>query len=154
MRKIFTAVIAGPLLLLALACGAAPDTDVTTSTDTGATGQAATTPGVPVVPVEASTAPAMTNSQQQAVKKAKSYLDFTAFSRSGLIKQLKFEGFSEADATFAVDSLNADWNAQADAKAKSYLEFTSFSHSGLIKQLKFEGFTDAQAAHGVASVGL
>jgi hypothetical protein len=44
-------------------------------------------------------------SQQQAVRKAKSYLRVSAFSRSGLIKQLKFEGFSTKDATRAVDSL-------------------------------------------------
>lgn len=119
-------------------------------TATTTTGSQAAAVDAPV----ATTAPAMTNSQKQAVKKAKSYLEYTAFSRSGLIKQLKYEGFSEADATFAVDSLNVDWNVQAAAKAKSYLEFTSFSRSGLIKQLKYEGFTDAQAAHGVASVGL
>ena len=34
-------------------------------------------------------------SQQNAVRKAKDYLDYTAFSRSGLINQLvEFEGFA------------------------------------------------------------
>jgi hypothetical protein len=95
-------------------------------------------------------------SQQQAVRKAEDYLDYTAFSRSGLINQLvEFEGFSTQDATFAVDSLNVDWNEQAVKKAKDYLDYTAFSRSGLINQLvEFEGFTPAQAAYGVAATGL
>ncbi|XKG11107.1 Ltp family lipoprotein [Sutcliffiella horikoshii] len=36
---------------------------------------------------------------------AQDYLDYTAFSRSGLIQQLEFEGFSNADATYAVDEV-------------------------------------------------
>lgn len=44
-----------------------------------------------------------TGGQTNAVKKAESYLDYTAFSRSGLIEQLEYEGFSTEDATYAVD---------------------------------------------------
>ncbi|MBW0119566.1 Ltp family lipoprotein, partial [Pseudonocardia abyssalis] len=80
--------------------------------------------------------------------------DFMAFSRSGLIKQLEFEGFSTADATFAVDTVDVDWMVQAEKSAQSYLDFTSFSRSGLIDQLEFEGFTSEQARHGADSVGL
>ena len=43
--------------------------------------------------------------REQAVKSAKNYLDFSAFSRSGLISQLEFEGFSTEDATYAVDQV-------------------------------------------------
>jgi hypothetical protein len=95
-------------------------------------------------------------SQQQAVRKAGDYLEYTAFSRSGLINQLaSFEGFSTEDATFAVDSLTVDWNEQAAKKAKDYLEYTAFSRNGLINQLvSFEGFTPAQAAYGVSTTGL
>ncbi|MEO7061776.1 MAG: Ltp family lipoprotein [Lapillicoccus sp.] len=99
-------------------------------------------------------AAAGTVSQQNAVRSAEGYLDFTAFSRSGLIGQLKFEGFTSADATYAVDTLNIDWNEQAAKSAKSYLEMTSFSHSSLVAQLKFEGFTDQQAEYGVQQAGL
>ncbi|MFC7597842.1 Ltp family lipoprotein [Terrabacter sp. GCM10028922] len=97
---------------------------------------------------------AMTVSQEQAVSKAESYLELTAFSRKGLIKQLEFEEFSKADATYAVDHITVNWKEQAAKKAESYLELTSFSRGGLLRQLKFEGFTDAQAAYGVKSVGL
>jgi colicin import membrane protein len=98
--------------------------------------------------------PGYTVSQEQAIDKAAEYLDFTAFSKSGLIAQLKFEGFSKADASFAVEHVNVDWNEQAELKAQDYLDYTSFSRSGLIDQLEFEGFTHKQAVHGVNSVGL
>ena len=93
-------------------------------------------------------------SVQQAVGQAQDYLDFSSFSRSGLINQLEFEGFSSKDATAAVDSLNIDWNEQAALKALEYLDFSSFSRSGLIDQLVFEGFTQSQAQYGVSQAGL
>ena len=93
-------------------------------------------------------------SYQQAVAKAQDYLDYSSFSRSGLIDQLEFEGFSTPDATAAVDSLNVDWNEQAALKALEYLDFSSFSRSGLIDQLVFEGFTQSQAQYGVSQAGL
>lgn len=95
-----------------------------------------------------------TVSQQNAVRKAASYLDYTAFSRTGLIHQLEFEKYSTDDATWAVDRVTVDWNAQAAKKAKSYLEYTSFSRSGLVDQLLFEGFTPEQAEYGASTTGL
>lgn len=95
-----------------------------------------------------------TLSQKNAVRKAKSYLEMSAFSRSGLIKQLEFEKFSTEDAVYAVDKIGADWNKQAERKAKSYLEMSGFSRDSLIKQLEFEGFTSAQAIYGVDAIGL
>jgi len=97
------------------------------------------------------TEPAMTAGQRNAVDSASGYLSFTSFSRSGLIDQLEFEGYSTDDATYAVDSLQVDWNDQAIKSARDYLSFTSFSRSGLVDQLEFEGFTAAQAEHGVAA---
>ena len=91
-----------------------------------------------------------TVSQSNARKKGTSYLKSSAFSRKGLIEQLEFEGFSNADATYGTDAQNADWNAQAVLKAASYLKSSSFSRSGLVEQLVYEGFTDAQAEYGVA----
>jgi hypothetical protein len=41
-----------------------------------------------------------TVSQENAVEKVADYLDYTAFSRSGLIKQLEYEGFTAAQATY------------------------------------------------------
>ena len=90
-------------------------------------------------------------SQQNAVRKAREYLSISSFSRRGLIEQLEYEGFSTADATFAVDSISVDWNQQAVEKAQEYLSISSFSRQGLIEQLEYEGFTPSQAAYGVAA---
>lgn len=99
-------------------------------------------------------APALTMSQEQAVGTAEDYLGYQSFSRKGLIDQLKFEGFSAKDATFAVDYLKVDWNDQAAKKAKEYLSMQHFSRIGLIEQLEFEGFTARQASYGVTKAGL
>lgn len=95
----------------------------------------------------------LTISQQNAMRTTANYLDYTAFSYSGLVDQLEFEGYSTEDATFAVDHCGADWNEQAAKKAQDYLDFMSFSRSGLIDQLEFEGFTREQAEYGVTAVG-
>ena len=95
----------------------------------------------------------MTMGQQQATAKGESYLNMAGFSRQGLIDQLVYEGFSEADATFAVDQLAPNWNEQAAKKAQSYINMSSFSRQGLIDQLIYEGFTEAQAEHGAKAVG-
>jgi len=46
-----------------------------------------------------------TLSQENAIKMAKSYLEYTAFSKSGLTEQLEFEGFTTEEATYAVDQI-------------------------------------------------
>lgn len=98
--------------------------------------------------------PTETVSQANAVESALSYIEYSAFSRKGLIDQLKFEDFSTADATYAVDAIDVDWNEQAAKSAASYLEYSSFSRQGLIDQLIFEGFTKSQAEYGVSTTGL
>lgn len=103
---------------------------------------------------EKSSAPKETPAQENARESAASYLDLSAFSRTGLIKQLKFEGYSEKDAVYGVDAQKADWNKQAAASGEAYLEMSSFSRQGLIDQLVFEGFTPQQAAFGATKNGL
>lgn len=107
---------------------------------------------IPPVPVPTTQVESL--SQQQAVKKAQSYLNIIAFSRSGLIEQLEFEGFSKSDSTYAVDKLNVDWKQQALKKAKSYLSIMAFSRTGLIEQLEFEGYSRADATYAVDQIGL
>jgi hypothetical protein len=92
-----------------------------------------------------------TVSQRNAVSKAASYLRSSAFSRSGLIGQLEYEGFSTSDATYGVDAQNADWNAQAVKKGSSYLRTSSFSRTSLIGQLEYEGFSNSQSVYGTDS---
>lgn len=95
----------------------------------------------------------ITPEQKNALNKAKSYLSLTAFSRSGLIHQLEFEGYSTQDATYAVDNCGANWNDLAIKKAKSYLSHSSFSKQSLVEQLEFEGYTHKEAIYGVDRCG-
>lgn len=90
--------------------------------------------------------------KKNALRKANEYLDYMAFSYSGLIDQLKYEGFSESEAEYGADNCGADWNEQAEKKAKEYLDFMAFSYDGLVEQLEYEGFTHSQAIHGADSV--
>ncbi|WP_375236616.1 Ltp family lipoprotein [Microbacterium schleiferi] len=107
--------------------------------------------------------PQLTLGQQNAIRSAQSYLDFTAFSRAGLFEQLTSEygeGFEAADAEFAIAHLEqnglVDWNAEAAESAQSYLDFTSFSRQGLYEQLTSEygeQFTPEQAEYALTAVG-
>ena len=105
-------------------------------------------------PTPATSYPNETVSQKSARRKAEDYLRITPFSRTGLITQLKYEGFSTDDATYAVTILSPDWNQQAAAKAQDYLRVMPFSRTGLITQLEYEGFTQDEAVYGVNSTGL
>ena len=129
----------------------AEDPDATVTATTPATGGTAAEGSTVALTVEVK--PALSLPQQNAIGKAESYLEYQAFSRSGLIAQLEFEGYSTEDATFGTDHIAADWSAQAGAKAKSYLDYQSFSREGLYDQLIFEGFSDAEANAGLAAVG-
>ena len=117
--------------------------------------QAASVPSsqpVQQTPTASGRAPS-TAGERNALELARQYLAYTAFSRTGLIGQLEYEGCSHADASFAADNCGADWNEQALAKALEYLDYSAFSYSGLIEQLKYEGFTDSQAAYGADRCG-
>ena len=103
---------------------------------------------------DSSDRPKETRSQANARAKAEEYLAMSAFSRKGLIDQLKFEGFSKKDAKYGADAQNANWKKQAALKAEEYLAQQSFSRQGLIEQLMFEGFTRKQAEYGVQQTGL
>lgn len=105
-------------------------------------------------PMKATPAPAMSVEQRNAQRSAQDYLRFMAFSRTSLIGQLEYEGYPAGVATWAVDSLNTNYNDQAAKSARSYLSLMPFSRDGLIGQLEFEGFTDAQAVYGANAVGL
>ncbi|MFD6177139.1 MULTISPECIES: Ltp family lipoprotein [unclassified Isoptericola] len=101
-----------------------------------------------------------TVAQQNALESAQSYLEYSGFSKQGLLDQLTSEygdGFETADATWAIKHVDADWKAEAVESAESYLEYDSFSRSGLIDQLSSEygdQYTRAQAEYAADQVGL
>ena len=108
---------------------------------------------------EVSNEPSLTNSQRNAVRSAKQYLEMTGFSRDGLIQQLSSsagDGYDVNDAKIAVDSLNNNWNEEAVKSAKLYLEMTGFSCNGLIEQLSSKAgdkYTVSQATYGAKQAG-
>jgi Host cell surface-exposed lipoprotein len=155
MARAITALTVALIALIGCAVEEDPVADAVATSSPAAT----TAPAVTEAPPPETEAPAEpevteTAGQSNARRKAESYLSFSAFSRSGLIGQLEFEGFSTEDATYAVDAVGADWMAQAAEKAASYLSFSAFSRQGLIDQLLFEGFSPEEAEHGVTAVGL
>ncbi len=129
----------------------APVVEKTTPAPTPAKTETKTTPAPTPTPTPVSSE---TTSQKNAVRKAKSYVSYTAFSHDGLVAQLEYEQFSHADAVYGADNSGANWNEQAAKKAKSYMEMSAYSRGSLIEQLKYEKFTQAQAEYGANAVGL
>lgn len=102
----------------------------------------------------------ITLAMENALGAAQDYLDYSAFSRQGLIDQLSSEygsGFKVEDATWAVGQLHVDWKEQAVRSAKDYLNYTHFSRQGLIDQLSSPygaQFTLEEATYAVNKLGL
>jgi hypothetical protein len=98
---------------------------------------------------------AAARANRRAVESAESYLAMSGFSKQGLYEQLSSqagEGFSQAEAQYAVDHVGADWNREAVESARSYLEMSPMSRDALIEQLSSsagEGFTYEQAVYAV-----
>lgn len=96
---------------------------------------------------------------ENAYRQAQSYLEFSAFSKQGLIDQLTSEygsGYKKKAAKEAVEYLEesgeVDWYDEAYRSAKDYLDSSPFSKKGLIAQLssKYGGqFTEKQATKAV-----
>ncbi len=91
--------------------------------------------------------------EQNALSQANSYLSISHFSASGLIEQLEFEGYTTAEAEYAVANCGADWNEQALRTAQSYLDLSGFSYSGLHDQLTYEGFLPTEVQYAIDNCG-
>jgi hypothetical protein len=95
---------------------------------------------------------------RRALESAEGYLAMSGFSKSGLYEQLSSsagEGFTQAEARYAVDHVGADWNKEAVQSARSYLDMSPMSRADLIDQLSSsagEGFTYEQALYAVNKV--
>ncbi len=94
----------------------------------------------------------------RALQSAEDYLSMGGFSKQGLYEQLSSsagEGFTAAQAQYAVDHVHVNWNHQAVESARSYLETSPMSRAELLDQLTSsagEGFTYAQALYAVNKV--
>jgi Host cell surface-exposed lipoprotein len=148
-------------------CPQDPATTATTAPATSApasTAPASSAPAstAPASSAPANTAPAMSAADQQAVEAAQGYLNLgSGFSAESLFKQLTSSygnGFTAAQANFAINYLHPDWDQQAVEAAKGYMALgTGFSRESLIQQLTSSygnGFTYAQAEYAATQVGL
>lgn len=123
--------------------------DSTTSSNDSSSSTTTTTPSTSS---NAST-PSPTMGEKNALGSARQYLSISAFSYTGLINQLEYEGYTTEEATYAADNCSANWNEQAAKSAKEYLNISSFSRQELINQLIYEGYTQEQAEYGVTQNG-
>ena len=94
-----------------------------------------------------------TTEEKNALKKAESYSKTMHMSKQGIYNQLtsSVEGFTKEAAQYAIDNIDADWNANALAKAKSYQQTMSMSKQGVYNQLTstVEGFTKEHAQYAI-----
>lgn len=95
-----------------------------------------------------------TENQERARLDAKTYYESSWFSRTGMIEQLEFDGFSNEDATYGVDALGIDWGQEAIGTADSAISSEWFSRQGLIDHLVYQGFTDTEAISAVDAIGV
>ncbi|HTN54952.1 MAG TPA: Ltp family lipoprotein [Microbacterium sp.] len=105
---------------------------------------------------EAPAAPAVPVEYASALSKAESYSALMHMSKAGIYDQLTSEygeKFTPEAAQYAVDTIQADWNANALAKAKDYQKTMSMSPAAIRDQLTSaygEKFTAAEADYAIA----
>jgi hypothetical protein len=153
------------ILIIAASAGSGAGTDQSARTASENTSQdsqknkpAAQEESVAQQEPAAESEPEMTSGQKRALQSAENYLDLTGMSKAGLIQQLSSsagDGFSKADATFAANNVDADWEQEAVEAAKNYLEISPMSKDALIQQLSSaagDKFTPAQARYAANKV--
>jgi host cell surface-exposed lipoprotein len=126
--------------------GCMDSTDDGDSNRRGASQQGGSGPG------SGSGGPELTSSQERALRSAQNSVDREGSSPLGLIQHLRYdEGFSKADAKFAVDHVRANWEEQAVDSAQERVDATDgYSPTSLIQHLVWEsGFTKADARSAV-----
>ena len=95
---------------------------------------------------------------KSALNKAGTYSEMMHMSKVGIYDQLTSEygdKFSAEAAQYAVDNVEADWNANALASAKNYSDTMHMSKAGIYDQLTSEygeKFTPEEAAYAIQNL--
>ena len=116
-----------------------------------------------VTPVETSEeapkeAESVPKEYKNALKKAEQYSSIMHMSKQGIYDQLTSEygeGFPEDAAQYAIDNIDADWEANALAKAQTYSDTMHMSKRGIYDQLISEygeKFTEDEAQYAIDNV--
>jgi len=96
-------------------------------------------------------------SLQSAFDAARYYLDTEALSRSALLERMGWGvggSYSEAEALYAVNHVDAEWKAEAVQDAKNRLEDQGLSRKWLMWYLtEADGFSKAEATYAVSRIG-
>lgn len=92
---------------------------------------------------------------RKALKTAENYSKRLHLSKQGIYDQLisEAEGFSPEAAQYAIDNIQADWNANALAKAKEYEKTLNMSDEAIREQLVSEygeQFTQEEADYAIS----
>ena len=98
-----------------------------------------------------------TPSLQSAFDAARYYLDTEAVSKVALLQRMGWgvgESYSEAEALYAVNHVDAEWKAEAVQDAKNRLEDQGLSRKWLMWYLtEADGFSKAEATYAVSRIG-
>ena len=151
----FIAVVAViALAALGKALGVKGTTPTTAGQSASAPAATATTEAAPTAAPTAEATQDVPREHKNALEKAKSYSKTMHMSKQGIYNQLtsKIEGFDAEAAQYAVDNLDADYNANALAKAKEYANNLHMSSDAIRTQLtsQIDGFTEDEADYAVA----
>lgn len=112
----------------------------------------------PVTEAEVETEVDIPREYKSALKKAESYSNMMHMSKAAIYNQLVSEygeKFTEEAATYAMENIKADWNANALAKAESYSETMHMSKAGIFDQLISEygeQFTKDEAQYAIDNI--
>jgi hypothetical protein len=146
--------IIGVLIALGIIGSAAGGNNPSTPASTSTADKVATAASTPTPPTPTPT-PAVPAEYTSALNQATSYANTQYMSQQGVYDQLvsPYGGqFSAAAATYAINNVVADWNANALATAKNYQTEESLSpaaiHDQLVSQYG-EKFTEAQADYAI-----
>lgn len=149
----------------ALVSGASDDVPVAAAVQTSAPAVdvASSAPSETAAPVQETqapepAAPAVPVEYASALIQAESYSSMLNMSKAGIYDQLVSEyggQFTPEAAQYAIDTIQADWNANALAKAKSYQETMALSPEAIRDQLTSEygeKFTPEEADYAVQNL--
>lgn len=105
---------------------------------------------VDAVPETTEDAPALppVSETMTVAEDIESYLSYMPLSRTDLLDLLVYDGFSEEEATAAVDNAGIDWNAQAVRQAVIQMEtLPDTAYDELVDYLESVHFTHEQAVY-------
>lgn len=153
------AVVLGTQSMYSAALDSAVSSSTTTSTSASSAASTESTATSNSASGSSSTADSSVSAEyRNALAKAQQYSDMMHMSKQGIYDQLTSEygeKFPADAAQYAIDNVEADWNANALEKAKLYQDQGSMSKSAIHDQLTSqygEQFTESEADYAIANL--